>query len=307
MSKLSTADIKELRVKTGAGMMDCKKALVEAAGNMQEAIDWLRKKGLSAAAKKSGRIAAEGLVAISANDNQAVIIELNSETDFVAKNDKFQLLAENIAKVALENSLSDVEQIKKAQYSLNDRTVEEEISENISVIGENLNLRRALSLSGDILVSYIHNSVNDNLGKIAVIVALKSEGDAKKAEAFGKQVAMHVAASKPEALTVEDLSEELVERERNVLTDQARESGKPEAVIEKMIHGRIQKFYGEVVLLEQPFVLDGKTPVKTALKQAEKDIGGKTEITGYIRLNLGEGVEKKEENFADEVAAVANS
>lgn len=305
MSQITAAAIKELREKTGAGMMDCKKALTESNGNQEEAVDWLRKKGLSAAAKKSGRIAAEGLVAIAENNGKGVIIELNSETDFVAKNEKFQTLALNIAKVALETS-TDVEKLKEAKYPKTGNSVGDEIAEHVGSIGENLQLRRATEISGDVIVSYLHNATADNLGKIAVLVALKTEGDVAKAKEFGKQVAMHVAAIKPEALTVEDLDPALVERERNVLTEQARASGKPEDVIAKMIDGRIRKFYSEVVLLEQPFVIDGKTPVKQALQDAAKEIGGATQITGYVRLTLGEGVEKKDEDFAAEVAAAAN-
>jgi len=303
---ISAADIKELREKTQAGMMDCKKALTECEGNMEAAVDWLRKKGLSAAAKKSGRVAAEGLVAVAEGEGKSVIVELNSETDFVAKNEKFQKLASDIANVALESG-ADVEELKKAAFPGTGRTVEEEVAELVGVIGENMQLRRAAELKGDVIVSYIHNSVADNIGKIAVLVSLKTQGDTEKAKAFGKQVAMHVAAIKPEALNVADLDESLVNREKEVLSDQARASGKPEEVIAKMIEGRIRKFYAEVVLLEQPFVMDGKTPVKQALKDAENEIGGATEITGYVRIALGEGVEKKEENFADEVAKAANS
>lgn len=308
MSNITAAAIKELREKTQAGMMDCKKALTESNGDMDAAVDWLRKKGLSAAAKKSGRVAAEGLVAvaISSDDSKAVAIELNSETDFVAKNDKFQGLAANIAEIALNNT-SDVEALKKTKCEKTGKTVQENVEEAIGVIGENMNLRRAAGLEGQVVVPYIHNAVSDNIGKIAVLVSLETEGDKEKAKAFGKQVAMHVAAMKPEALNVEDLDESLVERERQVLTEQAKASGKPDEVIAKMIEGRIRKFYAEVVLVEQAFVLDGKTPVKTALKEAEKEIGGATKITGYVRLALGEGVEKKEEDFAAEVAKAANS
>ncbi len=303
--EITAGAIKELREKTQAGMMDCKKALTESNGNMEEAIDWLRKKGLSAAAKKSGRIAAEGLVAVAISDTKAVAIELNSETDFVAKNEKFQALAANIAQVAFDKT-TDVEALKKADYKNTGHSVEAEVSELIAVIGENMQLRRAAEVSGDVVVSYIHNAVAPNVGKIAVLVSMKTAGDKAKAKEFGKQVAMHIAAAKPESLKVEELDQSLVERERNILTEQARASGKPEEVIAKMIEGRVRKFYAEVVLLEQAFVMDGKTPVKDALKEAEKSIGGATEITGYVRLELGEGVEKKEENFAEEVAKVVN-
>ncbi|MDB2414533.1 translation elongation factor Ts [Rickettsiales bacterium] len=305
MSTVSTADIKELREKTGAGMMDCKKALAENNSNMEEAIDWLRKKGIASAAKKATRAAAEGLVAVATNKNKGVIIELNSETDFVARNDKFQGLALNIANIALENT-SDLEALKALDVPGTGRNVEGEIAELISVIGENMNLRRTAEVNGDIIVSYIHNAVAEGLGKIGIIVALKSDGDEEKVKELGKQVAMHVAASKPESLDVDGLDQTLVERERNVLTEQAKASGKPDEVIAKMIEGRIRKFYAEVVLLEQPFVMDGKTAVKQVLKDAEKDIGAPVTITGYARLTLGEGVDKKDEDFAAEVAAAAN-
>jgi elongation factor Ts len=305
MAEITAAAIKELREKTQAGMMDCKKALTESNGDMEAAVDWLRKKGLSAAAKKSGRVAAEGLIAISVSDTKGVAIELNSETDFVAKNEKFQNLALGIAKVAFDKT-TDVEALKKTAYPGTGRNVEEEVSELVAVIGENMQLRRTAELNGDIIISYLHNAVAPGLGKIAVLVAMKTAGDKAKAAAFGKQVAMHIAATKPEALKVSELDPALVERERNILTEQARASGKTDEVIAKMIEGRVRKFYAEVVLLEQAFVIDGKTPVQQALKDAEKDIGGATEITGYIRLELGEGVEKKAENFADEVAKVVN-
>lgn len=304
MAEITAALIKDLREKTGAGMMDCKKALTETAGDFEAAVDWLRAKGLSAAAKKSDRVASEGLVAIAVGKGKAAVIELNSETDFVAKNDKFQALASNIAQVALEVG-GDVEKIKSAKYTGTGRDVKSEIAELVGIIGENMQLRRAAEISGDLIVPYIHNAAGDNIGKVAVLVAMQTAGDRDKASAFGKQVAMHIAAIKPESLDVSDLDPALVAREKDILTEQARESGKPDAVIEKMIDGRIRKFYSEVVLLEQAFVMDGKTPVKDALKEAEKTIGGATKITGYVRFTLGEGVEKKEEDFAAEVAKVA--
>ena len=307
MANISAVDIKQLREKTGAGMMDCKKALVENNGDIEEAIDWLRKKGIASAAKKASRVAAEGLVAVAKNADRAVIVEVNSETDFVAKNDTFQQLVLDVAQVALENNSSDIEHVKKMPYAQSQVTVADKIHDLVGVIGENIQLRRMATLSGQVLVSYIHNKVSDSLGKIAVLVALSTEGDKKKAAEFGKKVAMHVAAIKPESLNVEQLDPALIERERQVLTEQARASGKPDNVIEKMIEGRIKKFYSEVVLLEQPFVMDGKTAVKDALQEAEKDIGGATQITGYTYLVLGSGVEKKEEDFASEVAKAARS
>lgn len=301
---ISANDIKDLREKTGAGMLDCKKALAECGGDKTQAIDWLRKKGLSAAAKKSGRVAADGLVAVAVENQKGAIIELNSETDFVARNEAFQQLSKQIAAAAVVSGAS-LESLKKAPIPGSKRTVEEEIVEKIAVIGENIQLRRVQQVSGDILVSYVHNAIAPQLGKIGVIVALSSQGKKDKVEALGKQVAMHIAANKPEALNVEQLDPALIERERAVLTDQARTSGKPDNVIEKMIEGRLRKFYAEVVLLEQAFVIDGKTPVKQVLKEAEKEIGGPVEIKGYIRLTLGEGIEKEETDFAAEVAAAA--
>ena len=306
MTQFTTENIKQLREKTGAGMMDCKKALSENNGNMEAAIDWLRQKGLSIAAKKSGRAAAEGLVAIARKDvSEAVVIELNSETDFVAKNDKFQALASGIAAVALATPGADIEGLKQAKYPATGRAVADEIVEHIGVIGENLQLRRYEKLAADVVSVYVHNAVVDGAGKIAVLVALSTKGDKEKADKLGKQVAMHIAASRPESVTVDALDPALVARERAVLTEQSRASGKPDDVIEKMIEGRIRKFYGEVVLLEQPFLIDGKTPVKQILKDAEKDVGAPISVLSFIRFQLGEGVEKKEENFAAEVAAAA--
>ncbi len=303
----SSADIKSLRELTGAGMMDCKKALEESKGDKEAAVDWLRKKGLSAAAKKSGRVASEGLVAVSVAEGKGAVIELNSETDFVAKNDKFQALVNTIVKVALDSDAgSDVEQLKAAKLA-NGRTVADEVVENVAVIGENIQLRRSAKVSGDVVVSYIHNSVVANAGKIGVLIAFESKGNKEAIQALGKKIAMHIAASRPESLNVESLDQSLVAREKDVLTEQARISGKPEDVIAKMIEGRIRKFYAEVVLLEQAFIMDGKTPVKQVISEAEKEIGSPIVIKSYVRFQLGEGIEKKEENFAAEVAAVAGN
>lgn len=296
---ITAADVKALREKTGAGMMDCKKALGETNGDFEQAVDWLRKKGLAAAAKKSGRTAAEGLVAAIVNDEgtRGAVVELNSETDFVARNDKFQDAALAVAKVALDNN-AEIDALKATPFPGKSHDVAGEISELIGVIGENINLRRSAAVDGDIVISYVHNATQPGLGKIGVLVGLK--GDKSKAEEVGKQVAMHIAAVRPESLNVESLDPALVERERAIFTEQARNSGKPENIIEKMIEGRIRKYYGEVVLLEQPFVIDGKTPVKQVLKDAG------LEITEYVRFTLGEGIEKKEEDFASEVAAAIN-
>jgi elongation factor Ts len=304
---ITAALVKELREKTGAGMMDCKKALTECDGDLDASVDWLRKKGIASAGKKAGRTASEGVVAVAENNGKGVIVELNIETDFAAKNESFQKAAKDIAQVALENSIKDIDTLKAATYPGKSHTVEDEVKELIGSIGENVELRRIDTVEGDNVASYIHNKIADGLGQVGVIVAYSTQGDAGKAGDFSRQVAMHVAAMKPEALNVEDLDESLVERERQVLTEQARASGKPDNVIEKMIEGRIRKFYAEVVLVEQAFVIDGKTPVKTALKEAENEIGGETSITGYARLTLGEGVEKEEEDFAAEVAKAAGA
>lgn len=303
MANFSAQDVKALREKTGAGMMDCKKALTEN-DSMEDAVDWLRKKGLSAAAKKSGRTAAEGLVAIAVSGNKAAVIELNSETDFVAKNEKFQQLAQRIATIAVDHGAT-VEELKETVNAETGRSVKDDVVDLVGSIGENLQLRRSAVVSGDVVVPYIHNAVKDGIGKIGVLVALKTTGNKDKAQELGKQIAMHIAAARPESLNVAGLDQSLVAREKDVLTEQARASGKPDNVIEKMIEGRIRKFYAEVVLLEQAFVMDGKTAVKDILKDAEKEIGAPVEIVDYQRFQLGEGIEKEESNFADEVAAAA--
>lgn len=308
MAEITSATIKSLRETTGAGMMDCKKALQECDGDIETAKDWLRQKGLAAAAKKSGRTAAEGLVAIAENDNkQAAAIELNSETDFVSRNENFQEAAKTIAEAAIAAN-GDIDTLKQANYPGSDKTVDEQVAELVGSIGENLQLRRtgALSVENGIVATYIHNSVAPGLGKIAVLVALESEGDEDKLQELGKQIAMHVAAAKPEALNREGVDPALLEREKQIFIEQAKDSGKPENIIEKMVEGRINKFYGEIVLLEQLFVVDGKTKITDVITEAEKTVGAPITLKDYIRLALGEGVEKKEENFAEEVAAAAN-
>ncbi|PRX37736.1 elongation factor Ts [Meinhardsimonia xiamenensis] len=284
---ITAAQVKELRDKTGAGMMDAKKALTETGGDMEAAIDWLRTKGLAKAAKKSGRTAAEGLVAVAHGDGRAVAVEVNSETDFVAKNEEFQKMVGAIAEAAL--GAADLEELKKKD--LGGKTVEETITEAVAKIGENMTLRRMAVLEGDTVVSYVHNAVAPNMGKIAVLVALKGEDNG-----IGRQIAMHIAAANPASLSAEDLDPALLERERAVLTEQARESGKPEPVIEKMVEGRMKKFLSEVTLLGQQFVVN---PDQT-VAEAAKDAG--VEITGFRRLEVGEGIEKREEDFAAEVA-----
>jgi elongation factor Ts len=288
---ITAAMVKELRETTGAGMMDAKKALTETDGDMEAAVDWLRTKGLAKAAKKSGRVAAEGLVGVSVTDGKGVAVELNSETDFVAKNADFQQLVREITDVALTAG-NDVEVLKATH--LNGRPVADVLTDAIARIGENMTLRRLHVLEGDTIVSYVHNAAAEGMGKIGVLVALN--GDKAKAQELGKQIAMHIAATNPASLSEADLDPSLVEREKLVLTEQARESGKPDAVIEKMIVGRMAKFFEEVTLLGQKFVINPDVTVA----QAAADAG--VEVTGYARVAVGEGIEKKEEDFAAEVA-----
>jgi elongation factor Ts len=283
--------VKELRDSTGAGMMDAKKALTETSGDMEAAVDWLRTKGLAKAAKKSGRVAAEGLIGVAVDGGKGVAIELNSETDFVAKNADFQSLVREITKVALDTAES-VEVLRASH--LNGKPVEEVLTDAIARIGENMTLRRMHVLEGDTVVSYVHSAAAEGMGKIGVLVALN--GPADKAQAIGKQIAMHVAATSPASLSEKDLDPALIEREKAVLTEQARESGKPEAVIEKMIVGRMAKFFEEVTLLGQKFVINPDLTVA----QAAKDAG--VEVTGFARVAVGEGIEKEKEDFAAEVA-----
>ena len=287
---ISAAMVKELRESTGAGMMDAKKALEETSGDMEAAVDWLRTKGLAKAAKKSGRIAAEGLVAVAVEGGKGVAVEVNSETDFVAKNEAFQGMVRDIAQVGL--TADSTEALAAAQ--LNGKPVSEVLTDAIAKIGENMTLRRLVTVEGENVVSYVHNAAAPNMGKIGVLVALK--GDAAKAQEIGKQIAMHIAATSPASLSEADLDPALVEREKTVLTEQARESGKPEAVIEKMIVGRMSKFFEEVTLLGQKFVINPDVTVAQAAKDAD------VEVTAYARVAVGEGIEKKEEDFAAEVA-----
>jgi elongation factor Ts len=294
MTIINANTVKELREKTGAGMMDCKKALTESNGDFESAVDWLRKKGLSAAAKKSGRITAEGLVAVAVKNNSGAILELNSETDFVAKNDKFQILATTLINDYLSFNGNEVEQFSESICSSTGKKVSETISENIAIIGENIALRRAskLFVKEGAVCSYIHNQIAPGLGKIGVIVGLESKAPVDKLMNLGRQIAMHIAASKPESLSITDLDPTLIQKERDILREQARLSGKPEAVIEKMVEGRISKFYEQVVLLEQPFVMDGKTKVSEIINTAAKEAGTEIKVTGYTRFTLGEGVNK---------------
>jgi len=303
MAEITAALVKQLREKTGAGMMDCKKALSETGGDIEGATDWLRTKGLAAAAKKAGRVAAEGLVGVSVEGDTGSVVEVNSETDFVARNDAFQDFVRNVTQLGLAAG-GDLEALKAAAYPGSGRSVAEELTEMIATIGENMGLRRAASLSaeGGVLASYTHAAASPGLGKIGVLVALKSSGDAEKLTAFGKQLAMHIAATNPQSVAVADLDPAVVEREREVLKEQAIESGKPPEIAEKMVEGRLRKFYEEVVLLEQTFVIDNETKISKAVEAAAADAGAPVEVTGFVRFALGEGIEREESDFASEVA-----
>ncbi|MBM3557870.1 MAG: elongation factor Ts, partial [Alphaproteobacteria bacterium] len=292
--------------KTGAGMMDCKKALAEAGGNLEAAVDWLRKKGLAAAAKKAGRVAAEGLVALAVEGGRGALVEVNSETDFVARNETFQSFAANVAKLALKSG-SDLEKLKAAAFPGTGRTVADELTHMISTIGENMNLRRVAILEAPrgMVGSYIHNAVAPGLGKIGVLVAIESAAAADKIEGIAKQLAMHVAAANPQAVSREGLDAASVERERAVLADQARASGKPEDIIAKMVEGRLRKYYEEVCLVDQMFVIDGESRVAQAIERAAKAAGQPITVKGFARFALGEGIEKGQSDFAAEVAAAA--
>ncbi|WP_026873874.1 translation elongation factor Ts [Inquilinus limosus] len=304
MAEITAALVKELREKTGAGMMDCKKALGESGGDLEGAVDWLRKKGLAAAAKKAGRVAAEGLVGAAVEGTKGALVEVNSETDFVSRNDKFQGLVSTLAGLALKAD-GNVEALAASQYPGTGRTVAEEVTQLVATIGENISLRRsaALSVSDGVVAAYIHGPVAPGLGKIGVLVALESAGDKARLEAFGKQVAMHVAAARPDALHIADVDPSALDRERAVLVEQARASGKPEAIIEKMVEGRLRKYYEEVVLHEQVWVLDGESKVRKVIEDAAKDVGAPVAVTGFVRFVLGEGIEKEQGDFAAEVAA----
>lgn len=296
MAEITAALVKELREKSGAGMMDCKKALQETGGNIEEAQDWLRKKGLATAAKKSGRAASEGLVGMITDGKSGVVVEVNSETDFVARNETFQGFVRNVTKVA-QSVGGDLEKLKAAAYPGTGRTVAEELTHNIATIGENMNLRRSagLSVGKGVVAGYIHNKLADDLGKIGVLVALESDGDATKLEALGKQIAMHVAAARPQWLSVDEVDATALDRERDVLSEQARASGKPEEIIAKMVEGRLRKYYEEVVLLEQVFVMDSEKKIAKVVETAAADIGAPVKLSGFARFELGEGVEKAAE------------
>ncbi|MSP42551.1 MAG: elongation factor Ts [Alphaproteobacteria bacterium] len=308
MAEITTALIKDLRESTGAGMMDCKKALQETGGEMEAAVDWLRAKGLSKAAKKAERVAAEGLVGLASDGKSAALIELNSETDFAARSEKFQGIASAVATLAL-TAKGDLAALLKAPFPGSSRDVAGYVSEMVGTIGENMSVRRTafLSVAQGVVAGYIHNQVVPGLGKMGVVVALESAGDTKKLNELGRQVAMHIAAAAPLALAPDSLDPEVVERERAVLIEQARESGKPDNIIEKMIEGRIRKFYEEVVLLSQAWVMDPDLTVQKAIDAAAKDIGAPVKVTGFVRYLLGEGITRQETDFAAEVAAAAGN
>jgi len=305
MAEITAASVKELRERTGAGMMDCKKALAENNGELEAAVDWLRAKGLAAAAKKAGRTAAEGLVGVAVEGNKGAVVEVNSETDFVAKNEQFQDFVRNVSTLALGTN-GDIEALKGAPYPTGG-TVEEKLTDNIATIGENQSLRRTalLEVPQGAVVSYVHNAVAPGMGKIGVLVALESAAPAEALTALGKQVAMHIAAANPLALDADGLDAGLLERERAIAVEKANESGKPANIVEKMVDGTMAKFRKENALLSQLFVMDNKTPVSDVIAQAGKEAGSPITLKAYERFQLGEGIEKAESDFAAEVAAAA--
>lgn len=306
MADITAAMVKELRETTGAGMLDCKKALVEANGNMEQAVDWLRKKGLASAAKKSSRVAAEGLVAVAVEGNKGAVVEVNSETDFVAKNEIFQEYVEDAAKVALHCN-GDVEAMKAfvCPKCADSKTFGERLTDMIAKIGENMNLRRAkvISVNNGVVCSYTHNAVRNGLGKIGVLVALESTADKEKLAELGKHIAMHIAATAPIALNIAGVAPEAVEHEKSIFAEQAKASGKPANIIEKMVEGRIRKFYEEVVLEEQAFIMDPDKKIKDIVADAAKECGADIKLADFAFFKLGDGLQKKEEDFAAEVAA----
>lgn len=297
MAEITAHSVKELREKTGAGIMDCKTALSECEGDLESAIDYLRKKGLAAASKKAGRIAAEGIVACYKDLHSGSLLELNSETDFVARNDKFQQLASKLVKVAGQFG-NDVEALKASTPAGFNSTVADDVVEHVAIIGENINLRRIASLhiQKGVIASYVHNCIADNLGKIGVLVAISSSADPEKLLEHGKHIAMHIAAARPEALNIVDLDPALLERERKVIRDQALESGKPAEMIERMVEGRIRKYYEESVLMEQVFMIDNKTKIRDLLATISQDLGHPVSIDAYVRFALGEGIDKEEKS-----------
>jgi len=303
MAEITAALVKELREKTGAGMMDCKKALGETNGDLEAAVDWLRKKGLSAAAKKSGRVAAEGLVGLAVEGAKGALVEVNAETDFVARNEQFQAYVKTVAGIALGKG-GDLDSVKTASWP-EGGTVADKLTNLIATVGENMNLRRSagLAVNQGLVAGYMHNATQPGLGKIGVLVALESAADPARLAELGKQIAMHVAAANPQFLSVDSVDPAALERERNVLREQAKASGKPDNIIEKMLEGRVRKYYEDVVLVEQLFVIDGESRVKQVIEKAAKAAGQPIAVKGFVRFALGEGVQREEKDFAAEVAA----
>jgi len=303
MTQITASQVKELREKTGAGMMDCKKALIETAGDFEGAVDWLRKKGLAAAAKKAGRTAAEGLIGMALDGPRGALVEVNSETDFVARNEQFQAFVRRAAELALAAG-GDLEALGQAKTP-DGAALDDELARLVGTIGENLILRRTAALSVDpgVVAGYIHNQVEPGLGKIGVLVALRSSGDSAGLAELGKKLAMHVAAAAPAAIDKDGVDPGALDREREILAEQARASGKPEDIVAKMVEGRLRKYYEEVCLLEQTYVIDGETRVAKVLEQAAKDLGGAVEVVGMVRFLLGEGIERAASDFAADVAA----
>lgn len=299
---ITASMVSELRKKTGAGMMDCKKALTETGGNIEEAVDFLRKKGLSAAAKKSGRVAAEGVVVAAAEGAKGVLVEVNAETDFVAKNDGFQKFVQGVAAVTLGNEVADIEALKALPFPDTGRSVAEELTHQISTIGENMSLRRMdrRNAGTGVVASYVHGA-----GKIGVLVEFKTTATDPQVEALAKQVCMHVAAASPQFLKRDQIPSELVDREKEIMRVKALDSGKPENIVEKIIAGQINKYFGEVCLLEQAFVIDPDQKVGKVIEKLGKELGAEIELSSYVRYQLGEGIEKKEDDFAAEVAALS--
>jgi len=308
MSLITAALVKELRDKTGAGMMDCKNALVETNGNIEESVDWLRKKGISGAEKKSARVAADGVVTVSVKNNAAALVEINSETDFVSRNPDFQNFARNISIIALDSG-ANLEDLKKASYLDSGKNVQETLTDLIGLIGENIVLRRTFLLNNinGLFSSYIHGQIDEGLGKIGVIVSIESNGDKIKVSDFGRKIAMHIAASKPVAISANDVDPTIIQRERKVLTEQAKNSGKPDNIIEKMVEGRISKFFSEITLLEQTWVMDGESKVSQVIESIEKEISCNIVIKDFKYFILGEGIEVEKKDFAAEVAEQINS
>jgi elongation factor Ts len=305
MANITAGMVKDLRDKTGAGMMDCKAALAETNGDFEAAIDWLRRKGIAKAGKKAGRVAAEGLIGVAVDGDSGALVEVNSETDFVARNDQFKDFVKDAASMALAEA-GDLDKLMHKSMK-SGVTVKDTLTEMVAKIGENMSVRRtiALSVNPGVVSAYVHNASSPELGKIGVLVAIKSEGDKEKLTALGKQIAMHVAAAAPIALTSAHVAKDVADRERAIHVAAARESGKPENVIEKMVEGRMRKFYEESVLMNQVFVIDGETTISKVVEKAAKDVGKPVEIAGFIRFQVGEGIEKVEGDFADEVAKMA--